>query len=103
MFRKISAAFLLVGMLFVIGCAAHVHKIGNGAQGNDTTEARQWYALWGLVPINNLGPLTEVDTNAMAAGATDYEIMSQITVIDFAISVILSFATVTTRTVTVQK
>ena len=97
MFRKLSATFLIVGMLFVIGCAAHTHVVGKGAQGTDTMEARQWYVLWGLVPIN------DVDTNTMAAGATDYEIMTSITVVDFIINAIGSYITVNARTVTVQK
>lgn len=97
MFRKFSVVFLIVAMLFVIGCAAHVHKVGKGAQTNDITIARQWYVLWGVVPIN------EVDTNAMAEGATDYEIMTLVTPLDFVISAVLSFATIDCRTVTVQK
>ncbi|RKU11758.1 hypothetical protein C6501_12090 [Candidatus Poribacteria bacterium] len=97
MFTKVSAILLIVGILFVIGCAAHIHKVGNGAQGNETMEARQWYVLWGLVPINN------VDTNMMAGQPTDYEITTQITVLDFIINVFTSAVTVYSRTVTVQK
>ena len=97
MFRKLSVAFLIVGMLFVIGCSTHVHKVGKGAQGSDIMEARQWYVLWGLVPIN------DVDTNVMADGATDYEITTQYTVLDTIISVVLSEITINCRTVTVQK
>ena len=84
MFRKFSATFLIVAMLFVIGCAAHIHQVGKGAQGYDTTEARQWYILWGLVPIN------DVNTNTMAGGATDYEITTSYTPIDFIIGVVAS-------------
>ncbi len=97
MFRKLSAVFLIVAMLFIIGCAAHVHKVGKGAQGNDITVARQWYILWGIVPIN------EVDTNAMAEGSTDYKITTLVTPLDLAISFVLSFVTIDCRTVTVQK
>ena len=97
MFRKLSAVFLIVAMLFIIGCAAHVHKVGKGAQGNDITVARQWYILWGIVPIN------EVDTNAMAEGSTDYKITTLVTPLDLAISFVLSFVTIACRTVTVQK
>ncbi len=97
MFRRLSAAFLIVGMLFVIGCSAHVHQVGKGAQGYDTTEARQWYIAWGLVPIN------DVDTNAMAGGATDYEITTLYTPIDFIIGVVAGSITISSRTVTVRK
>ncbi len=57
----------------------------------------KWYVLWGLVPINN------VDTNAMAEGATDYEITTALTPLDVVISVVLGQVTVYSRTVTVQK
>ena len=97
MFRKLSAAFLIAAMLFVIGCAAHTHKVGNGAQGTDIVEARQWYVLWGLVPIN------DVDTQAMAGGATDYEITTQVTGIDFVISAVLSNISINCRSVAVEK
>ena len=97
MFRRLSAAFLIVGMLFVIGCSAHVHQVGKGAQGSDIIEARQWYIAWGLVPIN------DVDTNVMAGGATDYEITTLYTPIDFIISAVASSITISSRTVTVRK
>ncbi len=97
MFRRLSAAFLIVGMLFVIGCSAHVHKGGNGAQGYNVTEARQWYIVWGLVPIN------DVDTNAMAGEATDYEITTSYTPIDFIIGVVAGSITISSRTVSVRK
>lgn len=60
-------------------------------------DARQWYVLWGLVPIN------DVDTNAMAGQSTDYEITTSVTVVDFIINAIGSYVTVNCRTVEVRK
>ena len=97
MFRKLSAVLLIIVILFVIGCATHVHQVGKGAQGNETMEARQWYILWGLVPINN------VDTNTMAAQTTDYEITTSMTPVDFIINAVVGSVTVNCRTVTVRK
>lgn len=97
MLRKFSAVVLILGILFIVGCSTHVHKIGNGAQGNDMMEARQWYVLWGLVPMN------VVDTNAMAGAATDYEITTEHTVLDFIINVFTGVATISSRTVTIRK
>ena len=97
MFNRLSATFLIIGMLFVIGCASHTHVVGNGAQGIDTTEARQWYILWGMVPIN------DVDTNAMAGGATDYEITTQFNMIDIVINAVVANVSILSRTVTVEK
>ena len=97
MFRKLSALVLIVGMLFIIGCASHVHKVGEGAQGASATKARQWYVLWGLVPVN------DVDTQTMAEGATDYEIMTEHNFVDIIVSSVLGSFTVYCRSVTVRK
>ena len=97
MFKKLSALFLIVAMLIVIGCASHVHKVGAGAQGWDITTARQWYVLWGIVPIN------QVDTQAMAAGATNYHITTMYTPVDALISVVMNIVTINCRTVQVRK
>lgn len=97
MLTKLSAALLIVAMLCVIGCAAHIHKVGNGAQGTELMAERQWYVLWGLIPIN------DVDTHAMAAGATDYDIVTAYTLIDGVINVFTNIVTVQCRTVTVEK
>ena len=97
MLRKFLAIVLILGVLLLIGCAAHVHKVGNGAQGNDMMMARQWYVLFGLVPIN------EVNTNAMAGAATDYEIMTQYTGLDVIINIFTGVISVNSRTVIVRK
>ena len=97
MLRKCSAVVLILGVLLLIGCAAHVHKVGNGAQGNDIMMERQWYVLYGLVPIN------EVDTNAMAGEATDYEIMTQHTGLDVIINIFTGAISINSRTVIVRK
>ena len=72
MLDKIGALLCIAFLLFMVGCAAHTHQVGAGAQGSETIEARQWYVLWGLVPVN------DVDTHAMAAGATDNETTAEI-------------------------
>ncbi len=97
MLRKCSVAVLLLGVLLVIGCTAHLHKVGEGAQGDHVVEVRQWYVLYGLLPIN------KVDTNAIAGETTDYEIMTLHTKIDFIINVFTGIASVTSRTVIVRK
>ena len=44
------------------------HTVGDGAKGNTEVVQRQWYVLWGLVPLN------DVSTASMAGGAEDYNI-----------------------------
>ena len=98
MLNKIVAVFCIAGILFVAGCATHYHQVGQGAQGPiETVEARQWYVLWGLVPIN------DVDTHSMAGGTPDYDITTQTTFIDFIISAFTNYVSVNCRTVTVEK
>jgi hypothetical protein len=90
-------AFLLCTMVVSSGCQAHQHVIGNGGGDGTETEARQWYVLWGLVPIN------DVDSSEMAAGASDYTIETEITPLDFVINIFTSIVTVYSRTVTVTQ
>lgn len=97
MLRKCLAVVLILGIFVVIGCSTHIHKVGNGAQGNDMMIQRQWYVLFGLVPLN------EVDTNAMAGGATDYHIITQHTPLDIVINLFTGVISVNSRTVAVRK
>ncbi len=50
--------FLLVVLLS--SCMSLTHVVGTGGTSGTPVEKKQWYALWGLVPIN------EVDSKAMA-------------------------------------
>ncbi|MBN1155502.1 hypothetical protein JXB12_11340 [candidate division KSB1 bacterium] len=97
MFKKIVALSLLVCFLFIIGCAAHVHTIGKGPQMFQKETARQWYILWGLVPLN------EVNTNTLAEGAENYEIRTEACGLDILMNIFTSYVTVTSRTVTITK
>ena len=96
-----KSRFLLLGVLAVLvvfmGCMAHVHTIGNGPQGSEQVVAKQWYALWGLMPIS------VVDTHAMAGDKKNYEIKTETSVGDFIISIFTSIVTINCRTVTVTK
>ncbi|MFB3133649.1 MAG: Bor/Iss family lipoprotein [Rhodothermales bacterium] len=92
-----ATALLLFVMLVTSGCSAHTHIIGDGGDGSETVEKRQWYVLWGLVPIN------DVDSAEMADGATDYTIETEQSALDVIINIFTSFVSVYSRTVTVTK
>ena len=92
---RIVAALLVVMLL--AGCSAHTHKVGAGAQGVDKTEDRQWYILWGLVPLN------DIDSADMTEGATDYTVNTEVSAIDALINMVTLIVTVSARTVTVTK
>ena len=98
MYKKIiSLVVILVIFSLLVGCAAHIHKVGQGAQGAEKKEARQWYVLWGLVPIN------EVDTQQMADGETDYTVKTEQSALDVIINIFTTSISVVSRTVTVTK
>jgi len=94
---KKAVVLLMVAAFLLASCATHVHTVGMGPQTGQTETAKQWYILFGLVP------LTDVDTNAMAGGAADYEIMTQHAPIDIIIGMVIGLTTVSSRTVTVTK
>ena len=71
--------------------------VGAGPSTGQAAEARQWYILWGLVPLN------DVDSQAMAAGATDYEIQTEQSFLDVVMNIFTGIITVYSRTVTVTQ
>ena len=95
--KKVMIIIMLITLLALASCATNIHTIGKGVQSGQTIEARQWYILFGLAPLN------EVDTNQMAGDATDYEIKTEQTVLDFIFNIFTCYVTVVSRTVTVTK
>jgi hypothetical protein len=103
--NKLIAITLIISMLF-ISCATHIHHVGAGPQIGHQVKARQYYLLWGLVPLNS------VDTNELAGTdingnpIENYEIQTQYGAIDIAInwvSGVTILGLVSSRTVTVTK
>ncbi|MFP4460563.1 MAG: Bor/Iss family lipoprotein [Candidatus Zixiibacteriota bacterium] len=94
--RIVIFSLLLVMLLFA-GCYSHTHIVGRGAQSNQIMQARQWYILFGIVPLNF------VDSQAMASGTSDYTIHTASTPPDFFINIFTSIITVQSRTVTVVR
>ncbi len=95
--KKVTIIIMLVTLLALVSCSAHIHTVGKGAQGNQVVEARQWYILFGLAPLN------EVDTNQMAGDAVDYEIKTEQSALDIIFNMFTSAISVYSRTVTVTK
>jgi hypothetical protein len=98
MSKKIS--LILVSVILIttlMSCAAHRHVIGKGATMGQSTSERQWYILYGLIPLN------KVDTSVMAGGKTDYEIKTEQSAIDILLNLITGYLTIYSRTVTVTK
>ena len=96
--KTIKSFFLTIILVFLLSsCMSLTHVVGTGASSGVTTEKKQWYALWGLVPIN------EINSKAMADGASNYTINSKLKFIDYVISAFTSAVSVNVQTVTVQK
>jgi hypothetical protein len=96
--KRIVALFLIfVLIVIMVGCATNIHTIGKGPSKGEFIEQRQWYALWGLIPINH------VDSKAMAGGAVDYQIKTEASPVDVIINIFTTYITVTSRTVTVTR
>ena len=98
--KKAVVMIMIVSSLFLIGCSTHVHTVGTGPQTGVSNTARQFYLLYGLIPLNS------VDTGAMAGGAANYEIQTQVGPMDLVINVASAVAIagiVSSRSVTVTK
>ncbi len=96
--RFVSGLLIMIFALATLqGCYTMKHTVGDGAKGNVTEEARQWYVLWGLVPINT------VDSKEMARGARDYTVTTQMAPLDVLINIFTTYVTIVSRTVTVQR
>jgi hypothetical protein len=93
--KAFLVTFLLVFLLS--SCMSLTHVVGKGASSGVTSEKKQWYALWGLVPIN------DVNSKAMADGASNYTIKSKVKFIDYVISAFTGAVSVNVQTVSVQK
>ncbi|ROL58314.1 hypothetical protein D9V84_00860 [Bacteroidetes/Chlorobi group bacterium Naka2016] len=95
--KKLISILLLSSMVLILAsCFTQRHIIGEGAKGNRVETAKTWYVLWGLVPINN------VDTQQMAKGSKNYEIITQFSFVDIIISIFTSFITVYPMSVEVR-
>ncbi|HZN38185.1 MAG TPA: hypothetical protein VFD82_05240 [Planctomycetota bacterium] len=95
---KHRCALLLVCFIGLLGsgCVAHVHSIGLGATGTNEIVARQYYALFGFIAVN------EVDPQRMAADLTSYSIETKFGFVDMLLAPFLLPLTFTTRTVIVR-
>lgn len=96
--KKLSKYFTIALVSFMlVGCMSHSHVVGTGGSGTSTEEARQWYVLFGLVPIN------DVDTKQLAGGSANYTVKTQQSFLDVVINIFTGAVTVYSRTVTVTK
>lgn len=92
-------ALALVASVPLAACFTFTHTVGRGPQNVTPVVAEQteWFALWGLVPLD------AVDSAQLAGPARDYRVTTKFTVIDVLISAFSSFVTLYRQTVIVEK
>ena len=88
---------VLSAVLLFSACATHSHTIGEGPTTGLTETKRQYYALYGLVPLN------KVDTNSMIGDAKDFKLETGAQAVDILIGAVGSSITLSSRTVKVTK
>ncbi|MCL4305312.1 hypothetical protein KJZ99_05315 [bacterium] len=95
--KLVRFAMIAILCAALSGCYTFNHQVGSGASSGVAKKKKQWFILWGLVP------LTEVDSQALAGGAQNYDIKTQMGIDDVVISIITSWVTIYPQTVTVTK
>ena len=88
---------LLIATISFGGCYTMTHTVGTGGKGAGVETEKQWYILFGLVPLN------KVDSKSMAKGANDYTITTQMTFVDWLISCITGIVTIQSMSVEVRR
>ena len=89
-------AVVLIAML-TMGCFGMTHVVGDGASGGESMTERQWYVLFGLVPIN------KVDSKTMAGSAENYTVTTEMTFVDVVIGIFTGLVSIQPMSVTVEK
>jgi hypothetical protein len=96
--KNFKVLVVAIMMAFTMSsCYTMTHQVGKGAQGSSVEKGKQWFALWGLVPIS------KADSKTMAGGATDYTITTKHSFIDLIISGFTNIVTISVKTVEVKK
>ena len=90
--KKISLVLVVVASMS--SCMINTHVVGNGGGGEEFARKKTIYIIGNRV--------SEVDSKALAGGATDYEIDTRSNFVDYLINGI-TFGIVGTRTVIIRK
>lgn len=95
---------LLLCMSFVSitlsGCFTLNHTVGNGGSGQEVSSNREWYILWGLVPLNKVdGEKMALENNL----TNNYTVTSQMSFVDCLLNIVTGWVSVYGQTVKVTK
>ncbi|MDR0308174.1 MAG: hypothetical protein LBI42_15275 [Chitinispirillales bacterium] len=105
--KFLVVAIVVVCCFMMTGCYSvkmnanpndEIKLISAGANASFKHTQRQWFALWGLVPLTEDG----VQKTISNSGLTEVRVSTKYTVVDAFISGVLSIITVGTRTVVLE-
>ena len=96
-FRTKLTILIAILAITLSSCMTLTHQVGSGAQSNNANTKRQWYILFGLVPLN------KVDSKQLSNNSVNYTVKSAITPVDFILNIFTSSVTIYSQTVTVTK
>lgn len=93
----ISSLIILAMISFTLSsCFTSTYVVNDGAQGINTVKEKQWYVLWGLVPMN------DVDVKEMANNHENYTITDTFSFLDFVIGIFTSTVSIYPKTIEVK-
>ena len=95
--KKQMLALVCGSLLLTSACYTIQHTVGTGGRGGSESEKRQWYALFGLIPLG------EVDSKSLAGDAANYTVTTQWGIVDILLNLITGIVTITSQTVTVER
>lgn len=95
MSRARCTVFLLL-LLSTSGCLLHRHTVGDGPHGGEVRVHRQWYAMWGWVPMGSF------DSSEVVGAASDYRVTTKYGVRDHFVNLFTFPFTFVRRTVVVE-
>ncbi|MGV3508404.1 MAG: Bor family protein [Sphingobacteriaceae bacterium] len=98
MIKKLTLklAGMALAVTLLSSCYAYTDVVGKGAQGNQSVTKWNHYVIYGLAPVG------VSDSKAMAAGATDYTVLTRQSFVNGLVSG-LTFGIYTPTTTTVTK
>lgn len=98
MHARLTRALALTCVLCLSSCFALEHQVGAGAGPSPRVEQqRQWYALWGLVPLG------QVESKDMAGTETDYTVRTRYALIDVLLNLLTGPLSFYSQTIEVEK
>ena len=95
--RWICTVLVVAMMSMSLGCYTMKHTVGSGPQTGVTLTDRQWYLLFGLVPLGR------VDSHDMAGEAQNYQVTTKLAVSDMFMNIFTMLVTIQSRKVIVEK